>query len=425
MLISRAFEGAPFTPAQSEWLGDFLTGVFDLDTRTVTARAEPRTNRTPAVPDRQHPYAAEVLQVQTLTKGDSDKDVRLVALNLRGSGLNYRTGDSLGVFPENCPDLVRAILDLLGATGDEIVTAPNGDRMTAQVALMRACDLRQATDELLALLARSAGDPGEAQALRQVIEDDHEGFLDRQDILDLLEHFPSARPSVLAELITALAPLQPRLYSISSSPVAYPEEVHLTVGVVRYQKPGCLRLRKGTTSTFLTERVQPGQTARIFVQPAHGFRLPERGDTPMIMIGPGTGIAPFRAFLQERQALRATGANWLFFGDQRSASNFLYQEEIEAYVRAGVLAHIDTAFSRDQPEKVYVQHRMLANAARMWEWLERGAHVYVCGDARRMARDVDAALQQIVAEQGRRSVADARAYIAALARAGRYQRDVY
>lgn len=425
MLSNSAFRGAPFTAAQSDWLGGFLSEVFGLNTRASVPQADTRPIPVPAIPDRQHPCLADVLRVRTLTKDGSDKDVRLVAFNLRGSGLRYRAGDSLGVYPENGPELVQAILDLLGAAGTEIVTTPAGERTTARAALTRECDLRQVSDDLLSLLAYSADAVDEAQHLSQLLEDDSAGFLDGRDILDLLEYFPSARPRTVAALIGALAPLQPRLYSISSSPVAYPDEVHLTVGVVRYRRPGCQRLRKGTASTFLTERLDPGQTARIFLQPSHGFRLPERGDTPVIMIGPGTGIAPFRAFLQERQALRARGANWLFFGDQRRDSNYLYQDEIETYLRTGVLTHIDTAFSRDQPEKVYVQHRMLANAARLWEWLEAGAHVYVCGDAQRMARDVDATLQQIVAEQGRRSPADARAYISALARAGHYQRDVY
>ncbi len=247
----------------------------------------------------------------------------------------------------------------------------------------------------------------------------------RDRTLDLLTHFPSARRLTVARLIAALSPIQPRLYSISSSPRAYPEEVHLTVGVVRYTRNGCQRVRKGVASTFLAERVQPGQKVRIFVQPSHGFRPPANGDTPIIMVGPGTGIAPFRAFLQERQTLGASGQNWLIFGNQRCAYDFLYQHELEQYLRAGLLTRLDTAFSRDQSEKIYVQHRMLEHAARIWDWLERGAHFYVCGDAKRMARDVDRALHQIVTEQGRLSEAEAKSYVAALVRAKRYQRDVY
>ena len=422
--FAGAFEGAPFTTAQSAWLGSFLAGVFGLEARGMAP--QPQTRPAPAAPayDRHNPYPAEVLKVQQLTRGDSDKDVRLIALSLRGSGLRYSAGDSLGVYPENCPELAQAILDQLGASGGEPVTAPDGTSMTARAALLRACDLRQCGDELLELLQRSARDAGDSEQLRRLL-DDQDGLLDGLDLLDLLERFPSARPRDIAGLIAALAPLQPRLYSISSSPAAYPDEVHLTVGVVRYQKQDCPRLRKGAASTFLAERARPGQTAPIFVQPSHGFRLPERGDTPLIMIGPGTGIAPFRAFLQERQARGATGPSWLFFGDQRSDCNFLYRDEIEGYLRAGVLARVDTAFSRDQPEKIYVQHRMLEHAGSIWDWLERGAAVYVCGDARRMARDVDTALQQIVAAEGQRSEVEARAYLAALARAGRYQRDVY
>jgi sulfite reductase (NADPH) flavoprotein alpha-component len=304
------------------------------------------------------------------------------------------------------------------------VRAPGGRRTTARDALILDCCITQSNDRALDLLAKTARDPGEAQRLVTLLEEDADHFLDGKDVLDLLEHFPSARPSI-GELIATLPILQPRLYSISSSPAAYPDEVHLTVGVVRYLKDGCDRPRKGVASTFLAERVQAGQKARIFVQQSHGFHLPQHGDVPIIMVGPGTGIAPFRAFLQERRALRATGPSWLFFGDQRRECDFLYRDELESYMSTGTLTYLDTAFSRDQDEKIYVQHRMLAHAARIWEWLERGAHVYVCGDARRMARDVDATLRQIVAEQGRRTEVEAKAYVTSLARAKRYLRDVY
>lgn len=423
MTFSIPFDGSPFSAAQRAWLNDFLAGGPRQGRSIPGMGAAPMPHPKPKH-DRQRPFRAPVLSVQTLTGAGSAKDVRLVAFDLRGSGLQYHAGDALGVYPENCPELAHAILDQLHATGEEVVTTPAGARVTALDALTKECCIAQANDRVLAVLARSAGDPAEARGLRELLESDPDDVLDGQDILDLLGHFPSARPAV-GDLVSALVPLQPRLYSISSAPAAHPEEVHLTVGVVRYRQPGCDRLRKGVASTFLAERLRTGHTARIFVQPSHGFKLPQRGDTPIIMVGPGTGIAPFRAFLQERRALHASGPSWLFFGDQHRASDFLYRQEIEEYLRNGTLTYLDAAFSRDQPEKVYVQHRMLASAPRLWEWLERGAHVYVCGDARRMARDVDATLHRIVAEQGSLDPAAAKTYVAGLVRAKRYQRDVY
>ena len=234
---------------------------------------------------------------------------------------------------------------------------------------------------------------------------------------------PSGARAPIPEMIAALSPLQPRLYSISSSLKAHPDEVHLTVGVVRYTQGG--RLRKGVASNFLTETLRTRQKAGVFVHVSPGFRLPADGNAPIIMVGPGTGIAPFRAFLEDRAATGSKGKNWLFFGDQRRAFDFLYQDEMEAYQKNGILTRLDTAFSRDQKEKVYVQQRMLENAPEIWAWLQDGAHFYVCGDARRMALDVDHALHAIVAEQGRMSAAAAKEYVKSLSKTKRYQRDVY
>ncbi len=425
MTISLPLDAAPFTPTQRVWLNDFLVGVLGLEQHPAPARHSTVAARPPVVVDRQHPYSALVRSVHRLTGHDSAKDVRFVAFDLRGSGLSYAAGDALGVYPENCPDLVESILAALGATGDEAIITPSGDSVSAREALTNVYTITRSSHRFLALLAQSATDPAEARSLHMLVAGDEAGFLEGQDVLDLLTHFPSARPPKVGDLIAALSPIQPRLYSISSSPQAHPEEIHLTVSVVHYARAGCQRVRKGVASTFLSERVRPGQRVRIFVQPAHGFRLPTHGHTPVIMVGPGTGIAPFRAFLQERAALRAPGKNWLLFGDQHRACDFLYREEIEAYLRSGLLTHLDTAFSRDQPEKIYVQHRLMENAPRVWSWLQAGAHLYVCGDARRMARDVDATLHKIVAEQGRLSEAEATDYVAALVRAKRYQRDVY
>lgn len=372
--------------------------------------------------DRKNPFRAPLLKCEPLNRGRSAKDVRLVAFSLRGSGLRYEAGDALGVYPENCPDMVEALLGAMGARGDEWVPLPNGGHGHAFEALATHYVVTKVDDDFATLLATHATDPAEAATLRTLVEDDPEGVPANWDVLDLLEQFPSAR-APLAEMIGALAPLQPRLYSISSSLKATPDEVHLTVGVVRYEQGG--RARKGVASNFLADTLRPRQKAGVFVHHSPGFRLPKDGDTPVIMIGPGTGIAPFRAFLQDRAADGAKGRNWLFFGDQRRETDYLYRDEIEGYHSGGLLTRLDLAFSRDQAEKVYVQHRMREKAADLWAWLEEGAHVYVCGDAKRMALDVDHALHEIVAAQGGLGPDGAKDYVKALSKAGRYQRDVY
>jgi sulfite reductase (NADPH) flavoprotein alpha-component len=314
------------------------------------------------------------------------------------------------------------VLAAMGARGDELVDAPDGRRVHVYEALLRHVVITKINERFAILLAEHAADASEAGTLRALVENDPDGILAEWDLLDLLEQFPSARPP-LAEMIAALSPLQPRLYSISSSLKAHPEEVHLTVGVVRYHKSD--RLRKGVASCFLTDGLRPRQKAGVFVHTSPGFRLPTAGDTPIIMVGPGTGIAPFRAFLEERAAVGAKGKNWIFFGDQRRESDFLYQDEMEGYQSRGVLSRLDLAFSRDQEQKIYVQHRMKENAREIWSWLQEGAHLYVCGDARRMALDVDHALHAIVAEQGGMSAEAAKEYVKAMSKAKRYQRDVY
>jgi sulfite reductase (NADPH) flavoprotein alpha-component len=289
-------------------------------------------------------------------------------------------------------------------------------------ALLEACDIARPSDQAIEVLASRARDPGEADRLQALAEGYPGAEPADADLLDLLLAFPSARPPA-QELILALGKLEPRLYSIASSPKMHPGEVHLTVSAVRYAMRG--RSRKGVASTFLADRARKGSAVPIFIKPAHGFELPKDPKTPIVMIGPGTGVAPFRAFLQERRAVGANGNNWLFFGDQRRDHDYLYEEELEAFRNDGLLARLDLAFSRDQAEKFYVQHRMREHAAELYAWIMDGAHVYVCGDASRMARDVDAALAHIIAKQGAMGIGEAKAQLAELARSGRYQRDVY
>jgi sulfite reductase (NADPH) flavoprotein alpha-component len=382
----------------------------------------PSTNGSARSFDRRNPFRAPLLKCEALNREGSAKDVRLVAFSLQGSGLSYEAGDALGVYPENNPDLVDAVLAALNARGDEWVPTPDGGFSHAFEALSTHYVITKVGDRLASLMASHATNPAESETLRTLVEDDPEGVPSNWDVLDLLDQFPSARPP-LEDLIAALDPLQPRLYSISSSPKATPNEVHLTVGVVRYEQGG--RERWGVASNFLARALRPRQKARIFVHTSPNFRLPADPDTPVIMIGPGTGVAPFRAFLQDRLAGGARGKNWLFFGDQRRDCDYLYRDELESYQAGGLLTRLDLAFSRDQAEKVYVQHRLREAAAELWAWIQDGAHIYVCGDARRMALDVDFALCELIEEQGEMSPEAAREFIKSLANAGRYQRDVY
>jgi sulfite reductase (NADPH) flavoprotein alpha-component len=372
--------------------------------------------------DRKNPFFAPLLESRPLTGAGSQKDVRFVSLSLRGSGLTYEVGDALGLIPENDPVLIEAILHALRAKGDELVTIAGGQTMHSFDALAKHCVVTKVGDGVAGLLAANASDPSEAATLKTLLNDDVEGIPSTWDLLDLLEQFPSARAPI-ADIVAALPALQPRLYSISSSLKAHPDEVHLTVGLVRYLQGG--RMRKGVASNFVTTTLRTREKAGVFVHSSPGFRLPVDGNTPIIMIGPGTGIAPFRAFLEERSATGATGRNWLFFGDQTRNHDFLYRYEIEQFQSSGLLTRLDLAFSRDQAEKVYVQHRMEEQAGEIWNWLEDGAHVYVCGDARRMALDVDRALHAIVQKRGSMSHDAASEYVKVLSKAKRYQRDVY
>ena len=387
----------------------------------VPASPAPPASLPPAAPPQRCAAPALFERALPLNRDGSDKDTRHVVFRIANPVLAYEVGDSFGVHAENCPELVAAVIERLGARESEEVDCPDGSRRSLGEALRLTCDIGRPSDAAIEVLASRAPDLGESQRLQALAEGYPGAQPEDADLLDLLLAFPSARPP-LQELISALAPLAPRLYSIASSPKANAGEVHLTVAAVRYRCRG--RLRKGIASTFLAERAASGAAVPAFVQTAHGFRLPAEGDAPIIMIGPGTGVAPFRAFLQERRAQGAGGRNWLFFGDRRRASDFLYEEELLDYRRDGLLTRLDVAFSRDQAERLYVQHRMRESSAELWVWLEEGAHLYICGAAA-MARDVDQALAAIIARQGKRSPGEGKAYLATLARQQRYQRDVY
>jgi len=392
--------------------------------QSVTVRGAPASAATLKGHDRRHPFAARLLKNQPLNAPVSSKDTRHIVLDLHGSGLTYKAGDALGVIPENCPDTVGWLLEALDASGGESVATHDGSTATLHDVLLRQVGITQPSAGLVQLLAESATDPDHARALREMTAADGPGIPEGHEVLDLLKRFPSARPSPDA-FVSALKPIRPRLYSISSSPKAHADDVHLTVAVVRYVN-ALGRQCRGVASTYLAERLRAGQKVKVFVHASHAFAPPADANVPMIMVGPGTGVAPFRAFLQDRAATAgARGRSWLFFGDQRRDHDFLYREELEKWLVDGVLTRLDTAFSRDQAEKIYVQHRMLERGREIWAWLQDGAHFYVCGDAKRMARDVDAALKQIVAQHGGMSAEAAAAYVSDLAKSKRYARDVY
>ena len=385
-----------------------------IDEPDEPEEAEPQWNRG-------RPFAAELLAKPVLNGAQSDKEVRHIVLSLRHSNLTYEPGDALGVWPRQWPDLVEAVLAST-ATSASAQVIVDGERLELGEALSTKRELTVLTSPTVIKFATLAEDhplqalteSGQSAALQS--------FLQGKDIVDLLRAYPGViRDAQL--LVNLLPPLKPRVYSIASSQSAFPDQVHLTISTVRYESGG--RRRGGVASTWFADRVGIGATAAVFVQRNPRFRLPADPGTPIVMIGPGTGIAPFRAFLHHRRSLGLTGRTWLFFGDRHAQCDFLYRSELESFGRGQELSRIDTAFSRDQPAKIYVQHRMLASGSELWAWLQDGARIYVCGDASRMARDVDTALRAIIVEHGRRSEAQAQLELHALAAEGRYVRDVY
>jgi sulfite reductase (NADPH) flavoprotein alpha-component len=374
---------------------------------------------------RKNPFPATIAVNRKLTGEGSNKETRHLEINLSGSGLAYEVGDSLGVFPKNDAELVEGILTNQGFTGDEQVTNPDGKTVSLREALTKDFIITEPSKQLLQVLPEK---DSSSAFLKDLLDPGSKNHLDDyvwgRDVLDLLEEFTAAKFTP-EELVKVLRKLQPRLYSIASSQKAVGESVHLTVAVVRYQPERSSHLHLGVCSTFLAERAEGNGKVPVFVHTAKHFRIPENPDMPTIMIGPGTGIAPFRAFLQERKARGAKGKNWLFFGEQQAASDYFYREEFEGWQSEGVLTKFITAFSRDQAHKIYVQHRMLENAAELYEWLENGAIFYVCGDAARMAKDVDTALHQIVEQAGSKSAEQAKEYVDALKKEKRYRKDVY
>ncbi len=380
-----------------------------------------------AAHDKNHPFLARLVERRRLSKPGSEKDTQHFVVDLSGSGLSYKCGDSLGVYAANDPAQVDAVLQGLGWRGDEPVTPPKTtETLALREALLTRFSLAQPTKKALQAFHDTAEDAHQKSHLHNLLHNtapaELQEYLDQREFIDLIMEYPSARfaPQVFVEL---LRKLQPRLYSIASSPVVHPHHIHLTVAVVRYETNQ--RQRIGVCSTHLSDRVPLHEPVLpVFVSHSH-FGLPEDHGRDIIMVGPGTGIAPFRAFAQERVARQAAGRMWVFFGEQRRAFDYLYEEEWEAWRAAGQLARLDLAFSRDQAHKIYVQDRMLEQATEVWAWLKNGAVFYVCGDAKRMAKDVDSALHEIIANQGGLGPEGANEYVKQMKKEKRYQRDVY
>jgi sulfite reductase (NADPH) flavoprotein alpha-component len=367
---------------------------------------------------RSNPYPAELLVNRLLNAPGSAKETRHFEMSL---GIDYQAGDALGVLPENCPQLVEELLGCLGFSGGEAVPG-HEQPVPVRDAFLHHYEITRIPSPLLRVMAERTGDSILQKLSSPEGADELNRFLRGREIIDLLLQHPQVRFQPI-EFVGLLKKLQPRLYSISSSPAAHKRQVHLTVNTVRYESHG--RRRKGVCSTFLADRLPPGAPVRVFVHSNKQFRLPASGDTPVIMVGPGTGIAPFRAFLHERAAAGAKGRNWLFYGDQRRETDFMYGDELESWMRSGTLTRLDTAFSRDQAEKVYVQDRMRECGQQLFAWLEEGASFYVCGDASRMAKDVDAALHEILQTAGGFNADRAADYVSRMKSEKRYLRDVY
>ena len=412
-------EAKTWTTKIVESLKDELTSSADALAPVVNL---PVSNNAASVYNKQHPFAAEFLVSQKITGRESAKDVRHIEIDLAESGLQYQPGDALGVWFENDAALVDELLQVLAFSGDETVTFTKDDSeqtLSIREALISVFEITLTAPSFVDFWAKTSG----SAPLLAVAEDKNtlREFAGKHQLVDILKLAPAqVTPQ---ELIEVLRKITPRLYSIASSQAEVDEEVHLTVGLVSYEQDGQLRL--GGASGYLAQRLEEGGKVNVFVEHNDNFRLPDSDDTPVIMIGPGTGVAPFRAFMQEREARDASGDNWMFFGDQTFTQDFLYQVEWQNYLKSGLLTKMNVAFSRDQAEKVYVQDRLKEQAKDVFAWLERGAHLYICGDANRMAKDVHNTLLDIVAEQGQLPTEQAEDYLKTLRVSKRYQKDVY
>lgn len=386
----------------------------------ISVLAQPRPDPKAGLYDKRHPFAATILENIRVVGRHSSKETRHVELDLGGSGLSYEPGDALGIAPSNDPRVVEQLLEATRLSGEVEVTIKSSTVSLAS-ALTSRFEITIASPRFLEQWARLSGSSELEELLKSDSASRRVAFLDNHHVIDLVKRFPVAGIDADA-LLAGLRPLQPRLYSLASSQKIVGEEAHITVAPVRYDLHGTGR--GGIASTQIADRLGLGSTIPVYVQENVHFRLPA-DDVPVIMVGPGTGVAPFRAFLQEREARAAAGRSWLFFGERNLRSDFLYQLEWQEWLKDGVLTQLDVAFSRDSSEKTYVQHRMMERGKELFAWLEDGAHFYVCGDEKAMARDVHQALVEIVERVGKRTHEDAQDYVRRLAADHRYQRDVY
>ncbi|MCV7434699.1 sulfite reductase subunit alpha [Mycolicibacterium bacteremicum] len=412
-VVTRTDCDVEYEAHAAEWIQGALTALVPTSGASGTPSTPPPSAVARSGWTRKNPFVAELAVNRLLSGPGSDKEIRHFEFDLADSGIEYEAGDALAVIPENDPALVEAIAEHFRVSPDTLV----GDRPLGEL-LGRRYEISAPSKDLLGEVEKRADNEELSHVLRGGVKETLERWLYGKDILDVLRI--AGDDLSLEEFIDLLKPLAHRAYSISSSALAHPDRIHLTVASVRYRSNG--RARGGVCSTFLADR---SGTAKIFLQPNKSFRVPADGDVPMIMVGPGTGVAPFRAFLQEREHSGAQGRNWLFFGDQHREHDFAYADELQAWQAGGLLTRLDLAFSRDQAEKVYVQSKMLAHGAEVFAWLEEGGHFYVCGDATRMAKDVDKALHQLVSAHGGMSSDAATEYVNSLKREKRYVRDVY
>nr|WP_129954577.1 NADPH-dependent assimilatory sulfite reductase flavoprotein subunit [Rahnella sp. RFA10(1/100)] len=422
-LLDRVDADVEYKEAAENWrkrIVDVLKQRVPADT---AAQAAPTlagsVNQVDSSPyTKEAPLTATLSVNQKITGRDSDKDVRHLEIDLGDSGLRYQPGDALGIWFENDPQLVQEIVELLWLKGDEIVEV-NDKKLPLSQALQHHIELTQNTTPIIEKYAALCRDEhltgllADKPALQQ--------YAQTVPFADMVRRAPTELDA--QQLVDLLRPLTPRLYSIASSQAETETEVHITVGVVRYEIDG--RSRSGGASGFLADRLEEDGEVKVFIEHNDNFRLPADPEKPVIMIGPGTGIAPFRAFIQQRDNDGATGKNWLFFGNPHFTDDFLYQVEWQRYVKDGLLTNISLAWSRDQAEKVYVQDKLREQGAEVWQWLQEGAHVYVCGDANRMAKDVEQALLEIIAQYGEMDLETADEYLSELRLDRRYQRDVY
>lgn len=407
----------------SEWLQGVTSSLSEGEAVSSPQEAAGAASQTVSEYSRTNPFYAEVLENINLNGRGSNKETRHLELSLEGSGLVYEPGDSLGIYPTNDPALVDELIKTCGWNPEEVVTVhKNGDTLPLKEALTSHFEITVLTKPLLQKLASLT----KSEALHDLLEEGNgeklKEYIEGRDLLDAACDFGPFEGTA-ADFTSILRKIPARLYSIASSLKANEDEVHLTIGAVRYDAHG--RERQGVCSILCAERLQPGDTIPVYIQHNQNFKLPQDPDAPIIMVGPGTGIAPFRSFMQEREEIGANGKSWLFFGDQHFVTDFLYQTEWQKWLKDGVLTKMDVAFSRDSEEKVYVQHQMKKHSKELFEWLEQGAYVYICGDEKHMAHDVHNTLLSIIQEEGAMSKEKAESYLANLQQQKRYQRDVY